>query len=203
MAILKIGTARMEVAGGSTEEDEANVDEWGDGKGGKDKKIGVEILPRHPLEQLQSASPAAASCSGWEKNDENVEKKAAGEAGARGRMQQPIPGGAPRWCGDLQLQEHTAAAEGRDEVRRRNEEQRVEAAAHTEDGTGPGRDEAAAGSCGSCRDGHGRSAEEDMKATEMTAMERALQHTFSLSFCLPPYSLPLCLSLSLSLRVSV
>ena len=203
MAIFKIGTTRMEVDRGNTEEGEANVDEWGDRRRGKDKKIGVEILPRHPLGQLQSASPAAASCSGREKDDENVKKKAAGEAGARGKMQQPIPGGALWWCGDSQLQERPAAAEGHNEVRRRNEGQQVEAAAHAEDGTRPGRDGAAAGSCGSCRDGHGRSAEEDMKATEMTATERALQHTFSLSFCLPPYSLPLCLCLCLSACVCV
>ena len=44
MAILKIGEARMELAGGSIETDEMNVDEWGDGRGGRDKEICVEIL---------------------------------------------------------------------------------------------------------------------------------------------------------------
>jgi hypothetical protein len=110
MAIFKIGTTRMEVDGGNTEEGEANVDEWGDGRRGKDKKIGVEILLRHPLGQLQPASPAAASCSGREKDNENVEKEAAGEAVARGRLWQQDASVAAPLRGAKQLQEPAAAA---------------------------------------------------------------------------------------------
>ena len=125
MAILKISEARMELAGGSIEMDETNVDERGDGREGRDKGICVEFLARHPLGQLQSAPSAAASCSGREKDAQDMKEKAAGEAATRGSLGQQDVGAAAPLRGAQQLQEPTkaaAAAAGGGTGRKREEE---------------------------------------------------------------------------------